>query len=76
MLKRLKTHHLYRHATAATVRLPLHFRQTLDPRGKARKAEEEEGDRLLGGLGVEIIEEGKLHFSSAVSLTSGPTRTS
>lgn len=66
MLKRLKTHHLFR-------RVPLlsFWRQSLNPVEKTHRGEGGEAveHRLLA---VEIIDEGKLHFSSEVSLTPGP----
>lgn len=70
MLKRLKTHHLYRHAAAAP--LPTPFPSNTRPCGKAQKKKGEEAVEH-GLLGVEIIDGGKLRFSSEVSLTPGPT---
>lgn len=65
MLKRLKTHHLFR-------RVPLLFLflQSLNPVDKTHRGGGEAVEHRL--LAVEIIDEGKLRFSSEVSLTPGP----
>lgn len=72
MLKRLKTHHLFRlvHPLPLTPPPPHPpFTPITIPCGKSHRKREALEQRLLV---VEIIDSGKLRFSSEVSLTPGP----